>query len=154
MIYPRQRERVFRTGLIQASVVDAHSPCVVLLQHQDWVRQLVRVENLHDEAGCKEPGDLFSDCAPLPLGEAAQRLFHRLCIRSHVKFVLGVLPRNTRHVLGGPCKDVPILTEEVDELAFLFGAEASPDGDALIWIGRVEWDLLGLFSRLERALAD
>ena len=71
----------------------------------------------------------------------------------HVKFVLGVLPRNTQHVLGGPCKDVPILTEEVDELAFLFGAEASPDGDALLRVGRVERDLLGLFSRLERTLA-
>ena len=111
------------------------------------------MENLHDEAGCKEPGDLFSDRASLPLGEATQGLLHRLCIRSHMKFVLGVLPRNTRHVLGGACKDVSILTEEVDELAFLFGAEASPDGDALLWVGTVEWDLLGLFSRLERALA-
>ena len=43
--------------------------------------------------------------------------------------------------------------EEVDQLAFLFGAEVSPDGDALLGVGRVEWDLLGLFSRLERALA-
>ena len=60
--------------------------------------------------------------------------------------MLGEILRNTRHVLWGPCKDVPILTEEVDELAFLFGAEASPDGDALLWVGRVEWDLLGLFS--------
>ena len=48
----------------------------------------------------------------------------RLGVLAGVKFVLDVLPRGTRHVLGGPCEDIPILTEEVDELAFLFAVEA------------------------------
>ena len=52
-----------------------------------------------------------------------------------MKLVLGVLPRDSRHVLWRPCKDVLILTEEVDELAFLFGAEVGTDGDALLGVG-------------------
>src|ERR1043165_5320105 len=35
-----------------------------------------------------------------------------------VKLLLGKFPRYSRHVLRGPCKDIPILTEELDELAF------------------------------------
>jgi hypothetical protein len=35
--------------------------------------------------------------------------------------VLSEFPRHSRHVRRLPCKDVPILMEELDELAFLFG---------------------------------
>ena len=38
--------------------------------------------------------------------------------------MLGEFHRDTRHVLGGPCEDVAILTEEIDELAFLFAVKA------------------------------
>jgi len=37
-----------------------------------------------------------------------------------VKRVLGKFPGNTRHVGRRPCEDVPVLTEELDERAFLF----------------------------------
>ena len=37
--------------------------------------------------------------------------------------MLGEFRRYTWLVFGGPCKDVPILTEEIDELAFLFAVE-------------------------------
>jgi hypothetical protein len=30
-------------------------------------------------------------------------------------------------VRSGPCKDIPILTEEADELAFLFGVQTGAD---------------------------
>ena len=104
----------------------------------------------HDEFGCKEPGDLISDNLPLVLREAAEGLLDRLRIRPDVQRVLGELPRNTRHVLGGPCEDVPILTEEVDELAFLFAVQAGSDDDAFAWLGGVQRDLLCVLGRLER----
>ena len=76
----------------------------------------------------------------------------RLGVLADVKFVLGVLPRDTRHVLVGPCEDIPILTEEVDKLAFLFAVEAGAyDGKPLRLVG-VQGDLLGLLGRLEGAL--
>ena len=68
-----------------------------------------------------------------------------------MKFVLGVLPRDTRHVLRGPCEDIPILTEEVDELAFLFAVEAGTYDNVLAtaWVLRVELNFLGLLGGLE-----
>ena len=68
--------------------------------------------------------------------------------------MLGVLPRDTRHVLWGPCKNIPILTEEVDELAFLFAVEAGAHDDVLATarVFRVQLHLLGLLGGLERGL--
>ena len=71
-----------------------------------------------------------------------------------MKFVLGVLPRDTRHVFGGPCEDIPILTEEVDELAFLFAVEAGAYDNVLAAAGvfRGELHFLGLLGGLEGSL--
>ena len=66
--------------------------------------------------------------------------------------MLGEFPRNTRHVLGGPLKDVPILTEEIGELAFLFAVQACPDDGKPLWVLGVKRYLLRLLGRLERSL--
>ena len=75
----------------------------------------------------------------------------RLGVLADVEFVLGVLPRDTRHVLGGPCEDILILTEEVDELAFLFVVEAGTYDNVLAAAGVfwVELHFLGLLGGLE-----
>ena len=78
----------------------------------------------------------------------------RLGVLADVKFVLGVLPRDTWHVLGGPCEDILILIEEVDELAFLFAVEAGAYDNVLAAVGvfRVELHFLGLLGGLEGGL--
>ena len=48
-----QSERIFRASLVQAGVVYTHAPGFVLLQNEDWVGQPLRVQDFHDEAGCK-----------------------------------------------------------------------------------------------------
>ena len=63
--------------------------------------------------------------------------------------VLGKFPWYSRHVLRGPCKDIPVLTEELDELAFLFVAQSGPDDAALGRLGGVQNDLLAIFGGLE-----
>ena len=68
--------------------------------------------------------------------------------------MLGELPRHTRHVLGGPCENVPILMEEVDELAFLFAVEVAPDRDELlVWLACVQRYLLAVLRCLELGLS-
>ena len=109
-------------------VVDAHPPCEVFLYDHDWVCQPVRVVHLHDETGFQQPGNFFSYCSSFLLPETAEGLPNWLSIRLHMKRVLSELPRLTRHVFGRPREDVPILTEEFDELAFLFVAEGVADG--------------------------
>ena len=71
-----------------------------------------------------------------------------------MKFVLGVLPRDTRHVLWSPCEDISILTEEVNELAFLFALEAGAHDNVLAAAGVfwVELHFLGLLGGLEGGL--
>jgi hypothetical protein len=60
-------------------------PSVILLQDQDWVRQPVRVKYLHDKAGCKEPGNLFTNGLPFLFCKAPQQLLDRLGIRLDVE---------------------------------------------------------------------
>ena len=69
-----------------------------------------------------------------------------------MQFVLGEILRNTRHVLWGPCKDVSILTEEVDELAFLFTVQVCTNDCKPFRVLRVQRYLLRLLGRLEGAL--
>jgi hypothetical protein len=55
-------------------------PSVVVLQDQDWVRQLVRVKYFHDEAGCKDPGDLLTNGLSFLFRKAPQWLLDQLGI--------------------------------------------------------------------------
>ena len=66
--------------------------------------------------------------------------------------MLGEILRDTRHALWGPCKDVSILTEEVDELAFLFTVQVCPNDSKPFRVLRVQRYLLRLLGRLEGAL--
>ena len=63
--------------------------------------------------------------------------------------MLGEIRRNTWHVLRRPCKDVPILTEEINELAFLFAIEVCTDDSVPLRVLWVQWYLLCLPGRLE-----
>ena len=67
--------------------------------------------------------------------------------------MLGEILWNTRHVLWGPCKDVLILTEEVDELAFLFAVQVCTNDSKPLRVLRVQRYLLCLLGRLEGALS-
>jgi hypothetical protein len=57
------------------------------------------------------------------LGETAKVLLDGLGIGVNVKFMPYQFPRNSWHVSGLPCKDVPILLEEFDKCEFLFGIQ-------------------------------
>jgi hypothetical protein len=46
-------------------------------------------------------------------------LLDELGIFVDIKGVLGKFSWDTWHVFGRPCENIPILTEELDELAFL-----------------------------------
>ena len=67
--------------------------------------------------------------------------------------MLGEFRGYTWHVFRGPCKDVSILMEEIDELAFLFAVKVCTYDSVPLWVLRVQGYLLGLFDRLERALS-
>src|SRR5918994_100522 len=64
--------------------------------------------------------------------------------------MLSQSPGNTWHVSGLPCKNVPVLTEELDERFFLFWVECCGDaGRSCFGVGRVNVNRLRLTGRLE-----
>src|SRR3954464_2468376 len=76
---------------------------------------------------------------PVLFIEGSQRLLDGSHFGVGVEFVLSEFPRDTRHVRGLPCEDVPVLTEELDERAFLGWAHARPDRHRM---AGVAWDQL------------
>ena len=118
---------VFRADLIEMLEVDAHSERLVLLGHHDNIGEPLGVVYLANEVGCQKLGHLFSDCLPLVRGGPTQAFSDRPSSRIHVQSLLSQLPGYSGHVSGLPCKNVPVLTEELDELGFLFWIKGGGD---------------------------
>ena len=87
--------------------------------------------------------------ATSPTIKATEKLFHRFKLGLDIKSVLSEFPRYTWHVRRFPCKDVPVLTDELDERAFLFGIKVSADGELFGRISRHKINLLGLLCRFK-----
>ena len=78
-------------------------------------------------------------------------LFDGFYLGVDTQTVLSQSPRYTWHVRGFPCKDVPVLTEELDERFFLFRVECYGNmGRSCIGVGRVNMNGLCLTGRLKR----
>src|SRR3954468_3836820 len=107
------------------------------------------MKHFHDEPGRQEPSYLIPYYFSHVLGEAAEMLLHRPCSWPYMQRVLSQLPRYSLQILHRPCKDIPILTEEVGELAFLFIIQAGTNGDGALWELIINLNLLCLLSRLE-----
>ena len=89
------------------------------------------MENFNDEPGSQELGYLFSDSISSLIVELTEELFHWFLFGICIKAVLSEFPQDTWHVGRFPCKDVSILTDELDERAFLFVRQACPNGELL-----------------------
>ena len=89
------------------------------------------MKDFHNEPGCQEPGHLFSDGLAPFLIESSEKLPDRLKLWINIKSVLSEFSRDTRHVRRFPCKDVPVLTDELDERAFLFWIQIGIDDELL-----------------------
>ena len=85
------------------------------------------MKNFNDKPIRQEPGHFFTNgLAPLFI-KAVKELLDRHKLRINIKSVLSEFPRYTWHVRRLPHKDVPVLTDELDECAFLFRTHISTD---------------------------
>jgi hypothetical protein len=78
-------------------------------------------------------------------------LFDRLGPELDMEGVLGDLPGDARHFCRSPHKNIFVALKEVDELIFLFEAQAGPDLDGLGWVLRINLDGLGVLDSIEDA---
>ena len=144
---------VFRADLIEMLEVNAHSERLVLLGHHDNIGEPLGVVYLANEVGCQKFSHLLSDCLPFVRGGPTQAFSDGPSGRIHMQSVLSQLPGYTWHVRGLPYDDVPVLTEELGELGFLFGIEGGGDvrrGGSVVC--RVDADFLRVTRRLEHGL--
>ena len=89
------------------------------------------MKTFDNEPSRQEPGDLFSYSFSSFLIESPQKLPDRLILRINIKSVLSESSRYTWHVRRFPCKDVPVLTDELDERTFLFRIQVGTDAELL-----------------------
>ena len=89
------------------------------------------MEYFNDKSSRQESGYFFSNSLASFFIEAAEKLLDRFKLGIDVKSVLSEFPRYTWHVRRFPCKDIPVLTDELDERAFLFRIQVSADAKLL-----------------------
>ena len=89
---------------------------------------------LADELSSQESIHFFTNGLSLLRGGSTEVLFDGFYFRVDLQMMLSQSPGYTRHVRRFPCKDVPVLMEELDERFFLFSLECRRDivGEALV----------------------
>jgi len=87
------------------------------------------MKNFDNKPSSQQTGYLFTYSLTSLLIETAEELPDRFELRINVECVLSEFPLYTWHVRRFPCKDVPILTDELKERAFLFGIQVSADAE-------------------------
>ena len=89
------------------------------------------MKDFNDEPGRQEPGHFLTNGFPPLLIKPSEKLLDWLKFWINIKSVLSEFSRYTRHVRRFPCKDVPVLTDELDESAFLFQIQIGTDAELL-----------------------
>ena len=79
--------------------------------------------NLLDKLSYQEPSHFLADCLSLLDGGPSEMFLDWFYFRVDLQTMLSQSPGYTWHVRRFPCKDVPVLTEELDERFFLFAVE-------------------------------
>src|SRR4051812_24220539 len=107
------------------------------------------MKNFGNEPRRQEPGNLFSNSFSSFFVESPKKLPDRLILRINIESVLSEFSRHTRHVRRFPCKDVPVLTDELDECTFIFRIQIGTNTKLLRRIAQSKVNKLGFSSRLK-----
>ena len=83
------------------------------------------------------------------LGDASHRLSNWSDVGIDVECVLGEFPGYSWHVSWAPCEDFPVLTEELEERAFLFRSEVFRHKSGLGGVRRVDLMRSGVATGVE-----
>ena len=87
------------------------------------------MKHINDKPSCQELGHFFTDSFPSLLIKPPKKLPDRLKLWINIKSVPSEFSRYTLHVRRLPYKDVPVLTDELDERAFLFWIQVSTNNE-------------------------
>ena len=131
LINTRESKRISRASLIKVGIIHAHAPSAILLKYQHRVSQPLRMKYFNDKPGRQEPGYLFTNSLAPFFIETTKKLLDQFKLGINIESVLSEFPRYTWHVRRLPCKNVPVLMDELDERAFLFWIQIGADAELL-----------------------
>ena len=131
LINTRESKRVSQTSFVQIGVIHTHAPGAIFLEHKHMISQPLIVKNFDDEPGSQKLGHFFCNSFMPLLIKTTEELSDMFHLRIHIKVVLSEFSQYTQHIRRLPCKDVLILTDELDDCAFLFGIHPCPNGELL-----------------------
>ena len=89
------------------------------------------MKDLNNEPSRQEPGHFFTNSLSPLFIKPPKELSDRLKFRINTESVLSEFSRYTWHVRRFPREDVPILTDELDERAFLCWIQIGTDAKLL-----------------------
>jgi hypothetical protein len=109
----------------------------------------VDVFDFSDEAYMFQSMQLRCYCFTLRFIKSSKRLLDRPCFWIHIECVLDEFIGNPWHVRRTPEEDFLVLTEELDECAFLCRIQVYCDGGCFCWVREMNPNFLGILDLVE-----
>jgi hypothetical protein len=106
--------------LVEISVVDTHSPFIVLFLYKNGIRYPLWMDYVFNESSHEKFSDLPFDGLTLIVGKPSQALLFRHSLQVYIQSMLDQLPGHPWHIRWFPREYVSVSPKEVDEREFLF----------------------------------
>jgi hypothetical protein len=106
--------------LVEISVVDTHSPFIVLFLYKNGICYPLWVDYFFNEPSREEFSNLPFDGLTLIMGKPSQALLFRRSHRVYIQSMLDQLPGHPWHIRWFPREYVSVSPKEADEHEFLF----------------------------------
>ena len=127
LVYPRQRETVFWTCIIEVGVIDTHPPLTFLFGYYYHICYPIRIFHLLNEFGLQQLVNLIPDNL-LPIRvETSDPLSNGSCCWQDVKPMGGDGGMNSLHIRMCSCEDVMALSEGILNVSGLFWCQEGTD---------------------------
>lgn len=98
-VYPRQRKAVFRTGVVEVDVINAHPPLPIFLLNHNRVRQPLGVLDILYGTGLQESVNLFNYSVGVLRSRPSSFLHNWFSTYLNVEFVADKLLVDARHFI-------------------------------------------------------
>ena len=119
LIYPRHRERVFRTSLIEIYKVHTHAPLSCFLFHHYCISQPLRIKHLFDSPCLLEFCYLILDNFYMFPGWTPRWLSSRNDGWINIQMMTNEIWIYPRGFISVPCKHINIFSQKINQLLLL-----------------------------------
>jgi hypothetical protein len=106
--------------LVEISVVDTHSPFVILFLYKNGIRYPLWMDYFFNESSHEKFSDLPFDGLTLIVRKPSQALLFRRSLWVYIQSMLDQLPGHPWHIRWYPREYVSVSPKEADEREFLF----------------------------------